>query len=165
MELRAPCLTESSIRLATPPPEDLTPPRSPSFAQEADRPARNEEYVTIERESRRLQNLTRRRPVAARLIPARSFWERGAGLLALPALRSGEALWLEPCGSIHTWGMRYAIDVVFLSREHRVLAVWRHVGPWRIAWAPRGTHVAVEWLSGGASGVERGDLLCCEPAV
>jgi hypothetical protein len=85
--------------------------------------------------------------------------------LSLPALRPGEALWLEPCGSIHTWGMRYSIDVVFLSRDFRVLAIWRDVRPWRIAWAPRGTHSAIELLSGGATTLERGDIVRGEPAV
>jgi uncharacterized membrane protein (UPF0127 family) len=113
----------------------------------------------------RLENASRGRPVARSVRRARTVWERGAGLLALPPLRPGEALWLEPCGSIHTWGMRYAIDVLFLSRELRVLAIWRDVRPWRVAWAPRGTYVAVELPSGGAQGVERGDVLRCERAA
>ena len=118
--------------------------------------------VTSNYQPKRLRNETRSRPVADQLLQARTLWERAAGLLALPILRAGDALWLEPCGSIHTWGMRYPIDVLFLSRDLRVLAVWRHVRPWRIAWAPRGTHVAVELLSGGAACVERGDILRCE---
>jgi hypothetical protein len=121
--------------------------------------APNEPGVTFNRHPAPLRNLTRHRSIAARVLRAVSLWERGAGLLALPPLQAGEALWLEPCGSIHTWGMRYAIDVVFLSRELRVLAVWRNVRPWGIAWAPRGTQIAVELLAGGAAEVARGDLL------
>lgn len=136
-----------------------------SFAQEARRSTRKKGGVTLELEPVSLRNATRNRTVAERLTQARTLWERGAGLLALPQLAPGEALWLEPCGSIHTWGMRYALDVVFLSRDLRVLAVWRNVRPWRIAWAPRGTHSAVELLAGGASQIERGDLLCCVPAA
>lgn len=112
----------------------------------------------------RLENASRGGQVARSVRRAATVWERGTGLLALPPLQPGEALLLEPCGSIHTWGMRYAIDVLFLSRELRVLAIWRDVRPWRIAWAPRGTHVAVELPSGAAQGVERGDLLRCEPS-
>lgn len=122
---------------------------------------RKERRVTTPPNSMSLDNVTRRRLVADRVMRATSFWERGAGLLALPPLQPGEALWLEPCGSIHTWGMRYAIDVLFLSPDFRVLAVWRDVRPWHIAWAPRGTHIAVELPAGGAKSVERGDLLRC----
>ena len=115
--------------------------------------------MTNERDRSRLLNATRSQLVAAHLIQARSIWERAAGLLALPELRPGEALWLEPCGSIHTWGMRYPIDVLFLNSDLRVLSVWRDVRPWRIAWAPRGTHSAIELRSGEGAAVERGDIL------
>lgn len=121
----------------------------------------NERRVTTPRKTMRLDNVKRNCPVADQVMRASSLWERGAGLLALPPLQPGEALWLEPCGSIHTWGMRYAIDVLFLSPDFRVLAVWRDVRPWHIAWAPRGTHIAVELISGGAKDVVRGDLLRC----
>jgi uncharacterized membrane protein (UPF0127 family) len=97
--------------------------------------------------------------VAARVFQARSLWERAAGLLALPPLQAGEALWLEPCGSIHTWGMRYAIDVLFLDRERRVLAVDQRIRPWRVVIAPRGTHVVVELPVGAAANVRPGDHL------
>lgn len=132
-----------------------------SFKQEGAFDTRNERRVTTPPNSMSLDNVTRRRPVADRVLRASSLWERGAGLLALPPLQVGEALWLEPGGSIHTWGMRYAIDVLFLSRDFRVLAIWRNVRPWSIAWAPRGTQVAVELIAGGAKNVERGDLLRC----
>lgn len=57
--------------------------------------------------------------------------------------------------------MRYPLDVLFLNSDLRVLSVWRDVRPWRIAWAPRGTHSAIELLSGGGAAVERGDVLQC----
>ena len=106
-----------------------------------------------------LNNSTRHTVVAVRVLQARSLWERAAGLLALPPLQAGEALWLEPCGSIHTWGMRYAIDVLFLDRGHRVLAVDLQIRPWRVVIAPKGAHVVVELPAGAAATVRRGDQL------
>lgn len=76
-----------------------------------------------------------------RVVAARGFVGRAAGLLALPPLKPGEALLISPCGSVHSFGMRYAIDVVFCDREGRVLRVARAlqprrlcVGGWRARW-------------------------------
>jgi uncharacterized membrane protein (UPF0127 family) len=109
-----------------------------------------------------LWNQTRRQVLAARLYSPRGFWGRGLGLLARPPLRPGEALWLNPCGSIHTWGMRYAIDVVFVDRDLQVLRVARGLRPWRIGWAPGGVRSAIEFPAGAAR-VEAGDRLKIMP--
>lgn len=49
--------------------------------------------------------------------------ERARGLLGRPEPRPGTALWIRPCRAIHTFGMRYAIDVVFLDDRGLVLRV------------------------------------------
>jgi len=102
------------------------------------------------------------RVVARNLYHARSFWDRGLGLLARPRLRSGEGLWLDPGGGIHTWAMRYPIDVLFLDHERVVLRVLRGLPPWRLGWAPRGTRSVVELPAGAASAVREGDGLIIE---
>ncbi|MCC2672130.1 MAG: hypothetical protein K0Q72_4602 [Armatimonadetes bacterium] len=109
-----------------------------------------------------LRNATRDGVIATEVFEAGSLWERAAGLLAHPPLQAGQAMWLEPCGSIHTWGMRYPIDVLYLDRSHRVLDVVQHLRPWRIAIAPRGTRVTVELPAGAAGKVRRGDQLTLE---
>lgn len=109
-----------------------------------------------------LREITTGRIIAGRVYVARGFWDRGLGLLARPVLRPGEALWLDPCGSIHTWGMRYPIDVLFLNEEQRVLRILRNLRPWRLGWAPHGTRSAVELPAGGADEVREGDRLRIE---
>jgi uncharacterized membrane protein (UPF0127 family) len=111
----------------------------------------------------KLWNETRSRPVAERTYRARSLWELAAGLLGRRRLRPGEALWLEPCGSIHTWGMGYAIDVVFLDREGTVIRLARSLPPWRIALAPPRTRSVVELPSGAAADVIPGERLALLP--
>ena len=79
------------------------------------------------------------------------------GLLGRDGLDSGEGLLLKPCGSVHTFFMRFPIDVVFLDRELEVVAVSAEVRPWRAARA-RGAKAALELAAGEAArrGIGRG---------
>ena len=74
---------------------------------------------------------------------------RMRGLLGRAPPAAAEALWLRPCRSIHTIGMRYAIDVLFLDRRGTVLRARRDLPPGRLAFAPRGTASVLE--CGGGS--------------
>ena len=82
------------------------------------------------------------------------------GLLGRRSLLPGEGLLLKPAGSVHTWFMRFPIDVVFLDRELRVLAVRSDLRPWRMA-AQRGAHSTLELAAGEAvrRGIRVGDRL------
>lgn len=64
-----------------------------------------------------------------RVALAQSFLQRLRGLLGHPPLRARQALWLAQCSSIHTLGMRYPIDVVFLDRAGHVTKVCEAVPP------------------------------------
>jgi uncharacterized protein len=89
-----------------------------------------------------------------------ALFPRLLGLLVRPMLDRGEALWLDPCGSVHTWGMAYAIDVIFLDAAHTVLQVRSCMRPWRLALAPRGTRSVLELVPGSTQGaLAVGDVL------
>ncbi len=66
--------------------------------------------------------------------------ERMRGLLGRAALASGEALLLDRGGSVHTFGMRFAIDVLFLDRRQRVVAIHHDVPRRRMLFSLRATH-------------------------
>jgi uncharacterized membrane protein (UPF0127 family) len=66
------------------------------------------------------------------VLVAATVFTRLRGLLARPPLGRGEAMLIRPCNMIHTVGMRYCIDVVFLARDGTVLRVARSVGPRRV---------------------------------
>ena len=89
--------------------------------------------------------------------------ERMRGLLGRAALGSGEALLLERCGSVHTFGMRFAIDIVFLDRRHCVVAIHHDVPRRRMSFSLRATHT-LEMPAGSARqhGLAIGDLLVFE---
>ncbi len=82
--------------------------------------------------------------VASRLRSTRSMWERLRGLLGHAPLEAGEALLIRPCNGIHTVGMRYPIDVVFVDRAGRIVRLAREVQPLRfIPWVRR-AHAVIE---------------------
>jgi len=92
--------------------------------------------------------------VCERCLVADSPWPRMRGLLGRRGLESGEGLLLRPTGSVHTFFMRFPIDVVFLSRDGEVLKVARAVPPWRTA-AARGAKAVLEL---GANEAERREI-------
>jgi uncharacterized protein len=84
-----------------------------------------------------------------KLRVARSFAQRAIGLLATRSLPPAEGLLIVPCRSIHTFGMRYAIDALFVDRQGSVLAMHPRLSPWRIASCAAA--VAVLELAAGAA--------------
>jgi uncharacterized protein len=85
-----------------------------------------------------------------RVYDASRFLARARGLLGRDRLHPHEALWIRPCGSVHTVGMRYALDLVFIDFEQRVLSVKQHVEPLRFAGHVR-ARSTIELLAGTAA--------------
>ena len=77
-------------------------------------------------------NLTRRTWLATRVKKADNFLTRVVGLLKRTALGPEEALWLIPSKGIHTIGMKFPIDVIFLDKDNVVLGVLSGLRPYRI---------------------------------
>jgi uncharacterized membrane protein (UPF0127 family) len=86
--------------------------------------------------------------VAARVKIAKSFGARLVGLLNMADMNDQDGLWLQPGGSIHTFAMRFPIDVLFLDRDGRVLLYRHAVKPWRVALAPPKTRYVLELAAG-----------------
>ena len=68
---------------------------------------------------------------ALRVYEARTWSARRDGLAALPGLPDDCGLWLAPCRSIHTIGMRFSLDLIWLDRDLGVRGVSQDVAPWR----------------------------------
>lgn len=92
---------------------------------------------------------------------ANTFWSRLVGLLSRSSIDGSEGLLIVPCASIHTFFMRFAIDLVFLDKKNRVLGTCSDVFPNRIRLAPRGTHAVLEIAQGNVkkTGIHLDDLL------
>jgi uncharacterized protein len=72
------------------------------------------------------------RELAANLSVAATVCSRAKGLLGRKALAPGEGLWIKPCLGIHTFFMRFPIDVAFLDKQCRVIEVVHHLAPQRL---------------------------------
>ncbi len=80
-------------------------------------------------------NTTRQSFLANHLRRADTHLSRLVGLMGTPpgALSSGNGLWIVPCHGVHTFGMRYPIDLVYLNQEFEVVHTEENVRPWRVA--------------------------------
>ncbi len=78
-------------------------------------------------------NSVRSTVLATCLEVADSGPKRNKGLLGRDRLAPGEGLWIVPCESVHTFFMRFPIDLVYLDRKNRVKKVSSTVGAWRLS--------------------------------
>ena len=99
--------------------------------------------------------------VATAVSVAANFEARRRGLLDREQLHPEEGLLLAPGGSIHTVGMRFGIDALFLDQHMEVLKCVHALRPWRAALAPLGTQYVLELAAGRLveTGVARGTRL------
>ena len=95
-----------------------------------------------------LRNARHERVVARVVETAFDRGTRNRGLLGRSSFGEDRALILAPCNGIHTFFMKFAIDVAFVDREGHVLRACSAMNPWRIQAAVRG--FAVVELAAGA---------------
>jgi uncharacterized protein len=105
-------------------------------------------------------NQTRDTIVATAADVADTSAKRRTGLLKREKLERGEGLWISPCESVHTFFMKFAIDLVYLDKKKRVRKVRHAVPPWRLSvcWT---AHSVLELPAGTAAktGTQRRDQL------
>lgn len=89
--------------------------------------------------------------------------KRRTGLLKHERLEAGTGLWIVPCESVHTFFMKFAIDLVYLDKHHKVRKVRNAVPPWRLS-ACLSAHSILELPAGTAAetGTEVGDELAID---
>ena len=78
-------------------------------------------------------NLTKQTWLATKVRKADNFFTRLVGLLKRTNLGPEEALWLMPSRGIHTIGMKFPIDIVFLNKSHHVVGLMSGLAPYRVS--------------------------------
>jgi uncharacterized protein len=103
--------------------------------------------------------------VATSVEIAATRQSRRRGLLGRDRLEDKSAMLLAPCTAVHTAGMRFAIDVVFVDRQGFAVKIVRDLRPWRISLAA-GARAVIEMPAGTLRWglVLPGDRLYLSPA-
>lgn len=83
---------------------------------------------------------------------ATSLLSRAVGLLGRSSLPAGNGLLLQPCQSIHTFFMRFPIDVIFLNGDGRIIHIIERMGPNRVSRIVLKARCALEMPAGTVSG-------------
>lgn len=108
-------------------------------------------------------NATRAVLLAGDLRIARTALARLRGLIGTTAeeFRAGKGLWIVPCEGVHSFGMKFAIDVIYLDRQNRVIHLVRKLKPSRLAAVKLRSRSVLELPSGEIerSGTSIGDRI------
>jgi uncharacterized membrane protein (UPF0127 family) len=122
-------------------------------------------------ERRRAVNKTRCTILCEHLEVAASMAEQSRGLLGRDGLEPGAGMLFEnsawiPFMWMHMFFMRFAIDIVFLDRDNRVLRINAELKPWRVSSVSFGARRALELEPGAASrsDTQVGDLISIDAA-
>ena len=80
-------------------------------------------------------NRTRHSFLAKHLRIADTHWSRFRGLMGTDAggFPAGQGLWIVPSRGVHTFAMRFPIDVVYLDNDKTVVYLQENLKPWRLA--------------------------------
>ena len=108
----------------------------------------------------RVSNVTRQVELAHRVDVADTGRKRRKGLLSHSSLAYGEGMWIVPCEAVHTFGMRFAIDLIYLDRNNVILKIRHSVPPWRMS-ACLSAHSVLELASESVrkTGTKPGDRI------
>lgn len=111
-------------------------------------------------------NQTRNTVLADRCELARSFWARGMGLMGRTKLEAGQGLIIYPEWSIHTFFMRFPIDVLFLDRHDQVIGMRAAMPPNRPYAGAWGARYVIELPAGilAATATAIADTLVLTPS-
>ena len=75
--------------------------------------------------------------LAQNVITARSLFSRMKGLIGKTDFPFSDVLWILPCkGGIHTFFMKFPIDVVFVNRSLQITRIFKNIVPWKIVYFP-----------------------------
>lgn len=108
----------------------------------------------------RVRNTTRGILLADAAEVADTSAKRRTGLLRHQSLEAGQGMWIVPCESVHSFGMKFAIDVVYLDRRRRVRKIRPNMAPRRVS-ACLLAHSVLELPAGtlARTGTQPGDQL------
>jgi uncharacterized membrane protein (UPF0127 family) len=98
-------------------------------------------YITV-------KNTGKAVTIGTRIVLANTFSSRLFGLLGKRSLDAGCGVLIRPSSGVHTLGMLFAIDVIALNKDFRVLKVWHRLAPFRVTSVSLKTNCILELAAG-----------------
>ena len=98
-------------------------------------------------------------PIVNNIIHANTFFKRLKGLLGRKTLPQDTGLLLEPCDNVHTFHMKFPIDVIYLNQRNQVMHIEHNMQPNQMGKRIKGAKKVLE-INGGIAaemGLEPGD--------
>lgn len=90
----------------------------------------------------------RKELIISEVVEANSFFSKLSGLITRKKLRDNQGFLIRDCNGIHTIGMRYGIDAVFIDRANRVLKIYYDIKPFRVTPFIKGAFSVLETAAG-----------------
>lgn len=112
----------------------------------------------------KVYNSTQNSEIAHNSKMAENFFSRTIGLLSRNSLNESEALIIKPCCSVHTFFMKFDIDVIFVKRNGKITALYENVKPWRILPIHPTSFFVIELPAGTINGknIKKDDIISIE---
>lgn len=112
----------------------------------------------------KIYNSTQNRLISDDTKMADDFFSRGIGLLSRKSISENEGLIIKPCCSIHTFFMRFDIDILFVNKKNEIIALYENVKPWKILPIHITSNYVVELPAGKISSqnIYKGDIITLE---
>lgn len=92
--------------------------------------------------------LLNKQVLATQVWIADTSWSRAKGLLGRPSFPITDAMWIRPCNSIHTFFMKFPIDVAFVGRDLKVKRLIANIEPGQLVWPIWSAHSVFEFAAG-----------------
>ncbi len=108
-----------------------------------------------------LHNVTRDAILAKEPYRARTLWTRARGMIGRKFSDQCDALIFEHCNAVHSLFMSQSLDLLFVSRENRILRVREGFPPWRLCERCGEAYLVIELPAGviRRTGTETGDVI------
>lgn len=110
-------------------------------------------------------NISNNQLIAKEAIRASSFQERLLGLMGKAQISENEALILPQCKIVHSFFMRFPIDLIFCDQENKIVLIQENFSPWKISKFAASANYIIELQSGKirATGTVLGNYLKFNP--
>ena len=95
-------------------------------------------------QTHKIINKTKNITVLDKVVLANTFFSRLKGLMGKKALDKGEGIIIKPCSSIHSFGMKMAIDVAFIDKDNQVIFILENFKPKKMSPIIKGSKYVIE---------------------